>query len=51
MRRISWNKEKKKHLPSNNVNDVVQRDTLRKTVGNFTLRSAPNICRKGRIKH
>jgi hypothetical protein len=51
MRRRLWQKHKKKHLPSNNVKDVIERDTLRRIVGNCTLRSTPNIFRKRRRKH
>jgi hypothetical protein len=46
MRRRLWKQHKKKHLPSNNVKDVIERDTLRRIVGNCTLRSAPNISKE-----
>jgi hypothetical protein len=46
MRRRLWQQHKKKHLPSNNVKDVIERDTLRRTVENCTLRNTPNIFRK-----
>jgi hypothetical protein len=46
MRRILWQQHKRKHLSSNNVKDVIERDTLRRIVGNLTLRSAPNIFKK-----
>jgi hypothetical protein len=48
MIRISWKKQKKKHLPSNNIKDAIERETLERNYGNYTLRSAPNIFRKGR---
>jgi hypothetical protein len=41
---------KKKHLPPNNVKVVIERDTLRRIVGNYTLRSVPNISRKKKKK-
>jgi hypothetical protein len=50
MRRILWKKHKKKHLPSNNVMDLIKRDTLRRNVGNCTLVSAPNIFIKKKKK-
>jgi hypothetical protein len=46
MRRRSWQQHKKKHLPSNNVKDVIERGTLRSIVGNCTLRNNPNIFQK-----
>jgi hypothetical protein len=51
MRRRLWQQHKKKHLPRNNVEDVIERDTLKIIVGNYTLRSTPNISKKRRRKH
>jgi hypothetical protein len=48
MRIRLWQQHKKKHLPSNIVKDVIKRDTLKRTIGNCTLRRAPNIFRKKR---
>jgi hypothetical protein len=65
MRRRSWKQHKKKHhihssypetlstkhLPPDNVKDVIERDTLRKTIGNYTLTSAPNISKRRKRKN
>jgi hypothetical protein len=51
MRRILRQQHEKKHLPHNNVEDVTERDTLKIIVGNYTLRSTPNISKKRRRKH
>jgi len=41
-----WIKHKKKHLPPNNVKAMIERDTLRRIVENYTLRSTLNISKK-----
>jgi hypothetical protein len=51
MRRRLWMQHKKNHLLTKNVKAVTESDTLRRIVGNYTLRSTPNIFRKGRRKH
>jgi len=45
-----WLPHKKKHLPPKNVKSMIERDTLRRIVGNYTLRSAPIIFRKRKKK-
>jgi hypothetical protein len=43
MRIMLWLYQKNKHLPPNRVRDFIERETLRKTIGNFALRRTPNI--------
>jgi hypothetical protein len=50
MRIILWLQDNKKHITSRNVKDMIEKDTLRRTVGNCILRSAPNISRKRKKK-
>jgi hypothetical protein len=50
MRRRLWKQQRKKPLLPSTAKVVIERDTLRRIVGNHTLRSTPNISKRRKRK-